>query len=210
MLWTVVVLCAAMLVGVLLVIPRRILPRYGGRPTCPRWTACGPSSAPGVPRAGGGVRPQLRRDDGLHLVLAVRLPERRRPLRGRLRARVRRQRRRAHRSRLGGQPPRGPVVAAQHGAHGRRGPGLAGTVAFLVLAVADVPPWPAPVPIFVAVASNGAIMGNSAALAMAQVRPGRGYRQRGPRLRPVRARRPRARPRRPGRRAPPSVVPRRW
>ena len=32
----------------------------------------------GVPRAAGGVRAQLRRDDGLHLVLAVRLPERRR------------------------------------------------------------------------------------------------------------------------------------
>ena len=79
MLWTVVVLCAAMLVGVLLVIPethpgggtatgRRV--RAGRRPDRP--------AHPGVPRAAGGVRPQLRRDDGLHLVLAVRLPERRR------------------------------------------------------------------------------------------------------------------------------------
>ena len=42
---------------------------------------------------------------------------------------------------------------------------------FLVLALADVPAWLLPVPIFVAVASNGAIMGNSAALAMAEVRP---------------------------------------
>jgi len=41
---------------------------------------------------------------------------------------------------------------------------------FLVLALADVPTWLLPVPIFVAVASNGAIMGNSAALAMSQVR----------------------------------------
>ena len=48
---------------------------------------------------------------------------------------------------------------------------LAGTVTFLVLALADVPAWLLPVPIFVAVASNGAIMGNSAALAMAEVRP---------------------------------------
>jgi len=48
---------------------------------------------------------------------------------------------------------------------------LAGTATFLVLALADVPAWLLPVPIFVAVASNGAIMGNSAALAMAEVRP---------------------------------------
>ena len=48
---------------------------------------------------------------------------------------------------------------------------LIGTVTFLVLALADVPAWLLPVPIFVAVASNGAIMGNSAALAMAEVRP---------------------------------------
>jgi DHA1 family bicyclomycin/chloramphenicol resistance-like MFS transporter len=48
---------------------------------------------------------------------------------------------------------------------------LAGTVTFLVLALVDVPAWLLPVPIFVAVASNGAIMGNSAALAMAEVRP---------------------------------------
>ena len=48
---------------------------------------------------------------------------------------------------------------------------LAGAVAFLVLAAAGAPAWLLPVPIFVAVASNGAIMGNSAALAMAEVRP---------------------------------------
>ena len=48
---------------------------------------------------------------------------------------------------------------------------LLGTLAFLVLALAAAPAWLLPIPIFVAVASNGAIMGNSASLAMAQVRP---------------------------------------
>ena len=48
---------------------------------------------------------------------------------------------------------------------------LTGTAAFLLLAVTDAPAWLLPVPVFVAVASNGAIMGNSAALAMAEVRP---------------------------------------
>ena len=44
------------------------------------------------------------------------------------------------------------------------------TLALLVLAVAGAPDWLLPLPIFVAVTSNGAIMGNSAALAMDQVR----------------------------------------
>ena len=48
---------------------------------------------------------------------------------------------------------------------------LTGTAAFLLLAVTEAPAWLLPVPVFVAVASNGAIMGNSAALAMAEVRP---------------------------------------
>ncbi len=45
------------------------------------------------------------------------------------------------------------------------------TVAFLALAVTGAPAWTYPVPIFVAVATNGGIMGNAAALAMAEVRP---------------------------------------
>src|SRR4051794_6931391 len=48
---------------------------------------------------------------------------------------------------------------------------LAAVLTYLVLAVADAPTWTLPVPIFVAVASNGGIMGNSAALAMSLVRP---------------------------------------
>jgi DHA1 family bicyclomycin/chloramphenicol resistance-like MFS transporter len=47
---------------------------------------------------------------------------------------------------------------------------LAGTLVFLALAISGAPTWMLPVPIFVAVASNGAVMGNSAALAMSQVR----------------------------------------
>ena len=92
-------------------------------------------SPPRLPRPGRGVRPVVRRDDGLHLVVAVRLPERRRALRGRVRHRLRRQRRRAHRRRLGRQPPGRPLgarvilrasIALQ----------VAGTLAFVVLAVA--------------------------------------------------------------------------
>jgi DHA1 family bicyclomycin/chloramphenicol resistance-like MFS transporter len=45
------------------------------------------------------------------------------------------------------------------------------TATFVALAVTDAPPWTYPLPIFVAVASNGAIMGNASALAMAEVRP---------------------------------------
>ena len=48
---------------------------------------------------------------------------------------------------------------------------VAGTLAFVVLAVVDAPTWLLPLPIFVAVLSNGGIMGNAAALAMAEVRP---------------------------------------
>ena len=173
MLWTVAVLCAAMLVGVLLVIPETHpaeARRHGRRR--PRWTASGPSCAPARYRAPvGRVRASLRRDDGLHLVLAVRLPERRRARRGRLRPRVRRERRRADRPRAGW-----PATSSTGGRHAAwcarpsRSSSPA-TVTFLVLALADVPAWLLPVPIFVAVASNGAIMGNSAALAMAEVRP---------------------------------------
>jgi len=44
-------------------------------------------------------------------------------------------------------------------------------LAFVVLAAAGAPAWTLPVPIFMAVTSNGAIMGNAAALAMSEVRP---------------------------------------
>ncbi|MFD1374200.1 Bcr/CflA family efflux MFS transporter [Actinoplanes sichuanensis] len=44
------------------------------------------------------------------------------------------------------------------------------TVSFLALAVAGAPVWTFPVAVFVAVTANGGIMGNSAALAMAEVR----------------------------------------
>lgn len=47
---------------------------------------------------------------------------------------------------------------------------LTATVAFVVLAVAGAPAWTYAVAIFVAVTSNGAVMGNAAALAMGQVR----------------------------------------
>ncbi|WP_374455383.1 multidrug effflux MFS transporter [Nocardioides sp.] len=48
---------------------------------------------------------------------------------------------------------------------------LAATLSFVALAAAGAPSWTYPVPIFVAVLSNGGIMGNAAALAMAEVRP---------------------------------------
>lgn len=48
---------------------------------------------------------------------------------------------------------------------------LAATLAFVLLASLGAPSWLLPVPIFLAVLSNGGIMGNAAALAMAQVRP---------------------------------------
>jgi DHA1 family bicyclomycin/chloramphenicol resistance-like MFS transporter len=47
---------------------------------------------------------------------------------------------------------------------------VAATVSFLVLAAAGAPVWSFPVAILVAVTANGGIMGNSAALAMAEVR----------------------------------------
>jgi DHA1 family bicyclomycin/chloramphenicol resistance-like MFS transporter len=48
---------------------------------------------------------------------------------------------------------------------------LAGVSTYAALAVAGAPTWTLPLPIFVAVAANGGIMGNSAALAMSLVRP---------------------------------------
>jgi DHA1 family bicyclomycin/chloramphenicol resistance-like MFS transporter len=48
---------------------------------------------------------------------------------------------------------------------------LLATLAFLALATAHAPDWTYPAAIFVAVLSNGGIMGNAAALAMAEVRP---------------------------------------
>lgn len=48
---------------------------------------------------------------------------------------------------------------------------LGAVLAYLVLAASGAPAWLLPVPVFVAVASNGGIMGNSAALAMSLVRP---------------------------------------
>jgi DHA1 family bicyclomycin/chloramphenicol resistance-like MFS transporter len=47
---------------------------------------------------------------------------------------------------------------------------LAAALVFVCLAAVDAAPWTYPIPVFVAVAANGAIMGNAAALAMAQVR----------------------------------------
>ncbi|CUR59405.1 Drug resistance transporter, Bcr/CflA subfamily [metagenome] len=48
---------------------------------------------------------------------------------------------------------------------------LLATLAFVLLTQVGAPAWTFPVAIFVAVTSNGAIMGNAAALAMSQVRP---------------------------------------
>jgi len=48
---------------------------------------------------------------------------------------------------------------------------LAAVTAFVVLAATGAPAWSLPIPVFFAVASNAGIMGNSAALAMALVRP---------------------------------------
>ena len=48
---------------------------------------------------------------------------------------------------------------------------LAAVLTYVVLAAAGAPAWTFPLPIFFAVASNGGIMGNSAALAMSMVRP---------------------------------------
>ena len=47
---------------------------------------------------------------------------------------------------------------------------LVSTLTFLSLAASGAATWLLPVPIFVAVATNGAVLGNSAALAMSQVR----------------------------------------
>ena len=44
------------------------------------------------------------------------------------------------------------------------------TTVFVALALTGAPAWSYPIPIFVAVTANGAIMGNSAALSMAEVR----------------------------------------
>ncbi|WP_433788554.1 multidrug effflux MFS transporter [Actinoplanes sp. CA-252034] len=51
---------------------------------------------------------------------------------------------------------------------------VAATVSFLILAVTGSPSWTFPVAVFVAVTANGGIMGNSAALAMAEVREAAG------------------------------------
>ena len=48
---------------------------------------------------------------------------------------------------------------------------LAAVYVYVVLAAVGAPTWTLPIPIFFAVASNGGIMGNSAALAMSMVRP---------------------------------------
>jgi MFS transporter, DHA1 family, multidrug resistance protein len=48
---------------------------------------------------------------------------------------------------------------------------LAAVCTYVVLAAVGAPTWTLPLPIFFAVASNGGIMGNSAALAMSMVRP---------------------------------------
>ncbi|WP_221633997.1 multidrug effflux MFS transporter [Nocardioides luti] len=48
---------------------------------------------------------------------------------------------------------------------------LLATVSFVLLAALGAPGWTYPVPIFLAVTANGGIMGNAAALAMAEVRP---------------------------------------
>ncbi|MDR7255114.1 DHA1 family bicyclomycin/chloramphenicol resistance-like MFS transporter [Nocardioides sp. BE266] len=48
---------------------------------------------------------------------------------------------------------------------------LGATLTFVALAATDAPAWTYPVPIFVAVMSNGGIMGNAAGLAMSEVRP---------------------------------------
>jgi DHA1 family bicyclomycin/chloramphenicol resistance-like MFS transporter len=48
---------------------------------------------------------------------------------------------------------------------------LVACLVFVALAVSGAPTWTYPLPIFVAVTSIGAIMGNTAALAMAEVRP---------------------------------------
>jgi DHA1 family bicyclomycin/chloramphenicol resistance-like MFS transporter len=48
---------------------------------------------------------------------------------------------------------------------------LASALAFVALAAGGAPAWLLPVPIFLTVLSNGGIMGNAAALAMAEVRP---------------------------------------
>jgi DHA1 family bicyclomycin/chloramphenicol resistance-like MFS transporter len=47
---------------------------------------------------------------------------------------------------------------------------LGATLALVVLVVTQAPTWLLPLPIFVAVACNGGVMGNAAALAMSQVR----------------------------------------
>ena len=47
---------------------------------------------------------------------------------------------------------------------------MSACLAFVALAAVGAPDWTYPLPIFVAVASNGAIMGNAAALAMGEVR----------------------------------------
>ena len=190
MLWTVAGAVPAMLVGVVLVVPETHPagapePRRDSSPRRPHR-----ARAPG-PTAGrvAVFALSLRRDDGLHLGLAVRLPERRRALRDRLRRRLRRQRRRADRPRAGW--PAGWSTA------GRRRAWCAPRSRCRSRRPWPSSCWPAGAPAWTYAGRrssspsprNGAIMGNAAALAMAEVRAVAGTGQRGPRLLPVRARR---------------------
>ena len=80
MLWTVAALCAVMLVGVLVVVPETHPPRYAAparRPSLDGVRTVLGSRAYRGPLAVFALC--FARDDGLHLGLAVRLPERRRP-----------------------------------------------------------------------------------------------------------------------------------
>ena len=124
MLWTVAGLCVAMLLGVLLVVPETHPPeaRTVHREASPLGGIRHGARHPRLPQPDRGERAVVRRADGLHLVVAVRLPERRRPLRDRVRRRVRRQRHRADRCRLGRQPAGRPVVAEAGAARRHRRP----------------------------------------------------------------------------------------
>ena len=80
MLWVVTGLCLAMLVGVVVVLRETHPPEAAGPWRRRRTLAAFRTVAgqPVVPGSGRGVRAVVRGDDGLHLGVAVRLPERRR------------------------------------------------------------------------------------------------------------------------------------
>ncbi len=80
MLWTVVGLCVAMLLGVLLVVPETHPPeaRSVHREASPLGGIRQALGIRAYRQPDRGERPVVRRADGLHLVVAVRLPERRR------------------------------------------------------------------------------------------------------------------------------------